>query len=147
MLWAPLASGGRHLYLDTCPLLESVCNSIDVRLLVQFEVAELVARFATLIENNSIVNAIGVSLDEYRYLLTAPAVVGTAVVVASEFARDTGRVIIYSWQHCRYRPRGNVAGRSHQRLLPQRSDVGTQTCKKPSFCPFSMVWRSCRETM
>lgn len=50
---------------DTCPPIKPVCDSFDIRVLVECEVAELVAELAALVEYDGVVPIPGISSDQY----------------------------------------------------------------------------------
>ena len=70
------------------PLSETIGDPIDVSLLVERHPTKLIARITPLVENYSIVSAIGISPDPHGYLLAAPAMAGTLLIVASEPSHD-----------------------------------------------------------
>ena len=47
-----------------------------------------------MVEYNGVVPILGISPDQYHHLLTALTTVGTAIVIASEFAYYVSRVFI-----------------------------------------------------
>lgn len=81
------------LHLNTCPPLEPICNSFDVRIFVQRHSAEFVARPTTLIKHDGVIPILRESPNQYGHHLTAPAIIGAAVVVAFELAHYVGRVL------------------------------------------------------
>ena len=79
---------------NASPLVEPVCDSFDIRVLVEGQVAESVAGPAALIEYEGVVSISGISPNHYGHLLTAPAVRGAAIVTALEGAHHVGRVFV-----------------------------------------------------
>lgn len=92
MWWAYFAIIALILHLNTCPLLEPICNSFDVRGVVKRQGAELVAGPTALIKHDSVIPIPGESPDQYGHLLAAPSAVGAAAVVAFELAHHVRRV-------------------------------------------------------
>jgi hypothetical protein len=82
------------LHPNACPLLEPVCDSFDIRVLVKRQGAEPVAGLTALVEYDSVVPILGISPYQHCHLLAVPATVGTAIVVTSELAHHVGRVFI-----------------------------------------------------
>lgn len=94
MWWAYLPGVVLHLHPNTSPFLQPVRDSFDVRVLVKCQGAELVAGPAALVEYDCVISIVGISPDKYCHRLAAPAMRGTAIVVASERAHHLGRVFV-----------------------------------------------------
>jgi hypothetical protein len=94
MWWAYFLGVVLLLHPNACPLLEPICDSFDIRVLVKCQGAEPVAGHTALVEYDGVVPILGISPDQYCHLLAAPPTVETAIVIASEFAYYVGRVFV-----------------------------------------------------
>jgi len=92
--WALLLRKLPPFHWKASPDSEPVGDPIDVRLLVERHPAKLVARITALVEDYSIVPAVGVSPDPYGNLLAAPAMTETLLIAASELSHDVRVVIV-----------------------------------------------------
>lgn len=78
------------LHLNSYPLLEPVCDSFDIRALVEREGSPPAAGPAVLVEYDGLIPILGIFPNQYGHLLSAPATLRTPIVFAFDVSDYVG---------------------------------------------------------
>ena len=87
----------RPLHLNPSPLLQPVCDPLDIRVLIHPQNAQPLARLAPLFEHDRVVSVARKPPDQDGDLLAAPAGLEAGAVAALEAAHDVRGVFFHGF--------------------------------------------------